>query len=137
MHTNSTSPIYMYCCNVKTAINFYFNNASTLCVHHCTCLPPSPLQEGHLSSTGECFDIGKTTRKALHAFDASGHSSPYCGPTTDAAAGNGSLMRLCPVVLAYHNHPVCAMELSRESSRVTHGAQAALDACMWVCCRGV
>lgn len=88
-------------------------------------------QEGHLSSTGECFDIGMTTRKALHAFDKLGHTNPYCGATSESAAGNGSLMRLCPVALAYHNHPVWAMELSGESSRVTHGTQSALDACMY------
>ena len=86
-------------------------------------------QEGHLSSNGECFDIGKTIRKALHTFDRSAQTIPYPGSTADSAAGNGSLMRLCPVPLLYHRHPLVAMELSKDSSRVTHGAKAALDAC--------
>lgn len=84
-------------------------------------------QEGHLSSNGTCFDIGKTVRKALHQFERSGE--PYSGSTAENAAGNGSLMRLCPVPLLYHRHPLVAMELSKESSRVTHGPKAALDAC--------
>ena len=71
-------------------------------------------------------------RKALHTFERSRESEPYPGPTSDKAAGNGSLMRLNPVPLAYHRHPVVAMELSQESSRTTHGAKAALDACRFV-----
>ncbi len=88
-------------------------------------------KEGHLSSNGECFDIGKTVRKALHTFERSRETEPYPGSTAEGAAGNGSLMRLCPVSLLYHRHPKPAMVLSRESSRTTHGAKAALDACRY------
>lgn len=87
------------------------------------------LQEGHLSSNGECFDIGMCTRKALHKFDMSKQNDPYCGGTSDQASGNGSLMRLCPVPILYQKHPMVAMTLSKESSRVTHGGKAALEAC--------
>ena len=90
---------------------------------------PLSIQEGHLSSNGECFDIGMTVRKALHNFERSNETEPYPGPTSDRAAGNGSLMRLAPVPLVYHRHPLVALELSKESSRTTHGAKAALDAC--------
>lgn len=90
-------------------------------------LPSFISQEGHLSSNGVCFDIGKTVRQALHKFERS--KDPYSSSTAEMAAGNGSLMRLCPVPLLYHKHPLVAMELSKESSRVTHGPKAALDAC--------
>ena len=66
---------------------------------------------------------------ALHKFERSNQTEAYPGSTAEGAAGNGSLMRLCPVPLAYHTHPEVAMELSKDSSRTTHGAQAALDAC--------
>ena len=66
---------------------------------------------------------------ALHKFERSRETDPYQGSTADSAAGNGSLMRLCPVPLLYHTQPIVAMELSKDSSRVTHGAKAALDAC--------
>ena len=87
------------------------------------------LQEGHLSSNGECFDIGMTVRKALHKFERSGETDPYPSSTATGSAGNGSLMRLCPVPLLYHRLPCVAMQLSKDSSRTTHGAKAALDAC--------
>ncbi len=86
-----------------------------------------------MSSNGECFDIGMTVRKALNQFQRSGQKEPYCGPTSDRAAGNGSLMRLCPVPLAYHKYPEVAMTMAQESSRTTHGAKAAMDACRYVC----
>jgi ADP-ribosyl-[dinitrogen reductase] hydrolase len=45
------------------------------------------------------------------------------------SAGNGSLMRLAPVPLAYAGRPADAIEHSGESSRTTHGAATAVDAC--------
>ncbi|MBP2145421.1 ADP-ribosylglycohydrolase [Methanofollis sp. W23] len=85
--------------------------------------------EGYLSSNGTCFDIGTTTRKALQRFMLSGE--PFPGPTSPHAAGNGSLMRLAPVPLFYAADPVRAIALSGESSRTTHGAQTAVDACRY------
>src|SRR5678809_831705 len=43
--------------------------------------------EGYLSSTGSCFDIGNTVGTALRAFEASGE--PVSGLTGDMSAGNG------------------------------------------------
>jgi ADP-ribosyl-[dinitrogen reductase] hydrolase len=53
--------------------------------------------EGHLSSTGKCFDIGNTVAEALGAFERSGN--PFSGPTRERSAGNGSIMRLAPVAM--------------------------------------
>jgi ADP-ribosylglycohydrolase len=86
-------------------------------------------REGHLSSTGECFDIGGTTRAALHQFEQTGE--PFPGPTDARSAGNGSLMRLAPVVLAFASDQKTAIEMSGESSRTTHGAREAVDACRY------
>lgn len=85
--------------------------------------------QGHLSSTGVCFDIGNTTRAALHRFDQ--HKEPYPGPTAPNTAGNGSLMRLAPVPMRYANQAREAIERSAESSRTTHGAPTAIDACRY------
>jgi ADP-ribosylglycohydrolase len=84
---------------------------------------------GHLSSTGTCFDIGTTTRKALQRFMLS--RKPFPGLTDERSAGNGSLMRLAPVPLFYASDPAAAIYLSGESSRTTHGARAAVDACRY------
>ena len=68
---------------------------------------------------------------SLHKFERSKERDPFCGSTADGAAGNGSLMRLCPVPLAFHKYPVVAMTMGMESSRTTHGAKAAMDACRY------
>ena len=83
--------------------------------------------EGHLSSTGTCFDIGTTTRKALERFMIS--PEPFPGLTDEQSAGNGSLMRLCPVPMFYAADPARAIELSGESSRTTHALPVVVDAC--------
>jgi len=86
-------------------------------------------REGHLSSTGRCFDIGGTVQRALNRFMQTGE--PYPGPPDPRSAGNGSLMRLAPIPLFYASDPVVAIHLSGESSRTTHGARAAVDACRY------
>lgn len=108
----------------------YILYAVTLPPHPSPPLPPSPSQDGHLSSTGECFDIGMTTQKAL--LSSSRSHDPYCGPTGPRAAGNGCLMRLAPVPLAYWTRPLLALDHAADSARTTHGASAAIDACRWV-----
>ena len=86
-------------------------------------------KEGHLSSTRRCFDIGNTTRTALATFLKTGN--PICGPSDSYSAGNGSLMRLAPVPLFYAGNPREAIEKSGESSKTTHGALTAVDACRY------
>ncbi|WP_338833973.1 ADP-ribosylarginine hydrolase Tri1 [Moorella humiferrea] len=87
-------------------------------------------REGYMSSTGRCFDIGNTVRSALERFERTGE--PYCGPTDPFTAGNGSLMRLAPVPLFYARDPREAVAKAGESSRTTHGAVEAVDACRYM-----
>jgi len=86
-------------------------------------------EEGHLSCTGHCFDIGNTVANALSQFGATGE--PFSGSTSPHSAGNGSIMRLAPVPMAYADNPAVAMEKSAESSRTTHGCEEAVDACRY------
>jgi ADP-ribosyl-[dinitrogen reductase] hydrolase len=86
-------------------------------------------REGYRSSTGICFDIGITVRQALDRFAAEG--CEFCGSTDPGTAGNGSLMRLAPVPLFYARDPLAAIHHAGESSRTTHGAAAAVDACRY------
>ncbi len=86
-------------------------------------------REGYMSSTGECFDIGNTTHDALSHFERFG--DPFAGSTNPNAAGNGSLMRLAPVPMRYANNSAVAIDRSAESSRTTHGASEAVDACRY------
>jgi ADP-ribosylglycohydrolase len=86
-------------------------------------------REGYLSSTGACFDIGSTVRSALTRFLQT--HEPYPGSTDPHTAGNGSIMRLAPVVLYYARQPEQAIHFVAESSRTTHGAAEAIDACRY------
>lgn len=85
--------------------------------------------DGHLSSTGECFDIGNTVEQALETFRETG--DPYAGPTDPRSAGNGSLMRIAPIALRWAHAPEEAVRLAGLCSRTTHGAPAAVDACRY------
>ena len=87
-------------------------------------------REGYLSSTGRCFDIGDTTRSALVRFERT--REPYSGSADPMSAGNGSIMRLAPVPLAYARRPREAIEKSGESSRTTHGSPVTVDACRYL-----
>jgi ADP-ribosylglycohydrolase len=87
-------------------------------------------RDGHLSVKGYCFDIGMTTSAALHRFDMTGE--PYSGSTSTQAAGNGSIMRLAPVPLAFATRPREAIARAADSSRTTHGALECVDACRFL-----
>ena len=109
-------------------------------------------KHGYLSAVGKCFDIGASTRNALEEFS---HRQQYlkkyyncktedevdrlplylikharfdyhCGAADNA--GNGALMRLCPIALVYHREPTLAVELAGKSAAVTHGDARAIDA---------
>lgn len=86
-------------------------------------------REGHLSSTGACFDIGSTTLSGLLEFERTGES--YCGSVDGRAAGNGSLMRLAPAPLFFAAAPEESIVRSGDSSRTTHAAQVCVDACRY------
>jgi ADP-ribosyl-[dinitrogen reductase] hydrolase len=86
-------------------------------------------KEGYLSSNGLCFDIGTTTLSSLMKFKET--QEPFCGPTDEYTAGNGSLMRLAPVPMFYANNPEIGIMMCGESSRTTHQAPVAIDACRY------
>ena len=56
---------------------------------------------------------------------------PYSGPTAPMSAGNGSLMRLAPVPMFFAGDAREAIDRSADSSRTTHGAVEAVDACRY------
>ncbi len=82
--------------------------------------------EGYMSSTGRCFDIGIATRGALQRFQRNGN--PLAGSTDPNSAGNGCLMRLAPVPIRYADQPELAVRYSEEQARTTHQAPECLGA---------
>ena len=59
--------------------------------------------EGHNSSTGRCFDVGRTTLAAIERHRRTG--DPLAGDPDPRAAGNGSIMRLAPVAVRWWRDP--------------------------------
>ena len=87
-------------------------------------------REGYFSCTGHCFDIGNTVAAALHRFEKNG--DPFAGSEDPSTAGNGSIMRLAPVVLYCAKNAGEAARFAADSSRTTHGAVAAVEACEYL-----
>lgn len=84
-------------------------------------------RHGYMSPTGRCFDIGRTTEHALRRFEKT--REPDSGATDRMSAGNGSIMRLAPVVLFAHPDSAEVAKLSEESSKTTHASAEAVAAC--------
>lgn len=82
---------------------------------------------GYWSALPHCFDVGMTTELALVRFRKT--HEPMSGSTDPDTAGNGSLMRLVPVVLRYAPDLDRVLHFAAESSRTTHGAPQAVQAC--------
>jgi ADP-ribosyl-[dinitrogen reductase] hydrolase len=89
-------------------------------------------QTGAYSVNGRVFDIGTTTVAALQRFQQSGNAWTS-GDPSELASGNGSLMRLAPVPLAYArlfpSHLGDLVTRAVESSRPTHASPQCLSAC--------
>jgi ADP-ribosylglycohydrolase len=86
-------------------------------------------RDGYLSSTGTCFDIGNTVRHALATFERNGY--PYAGSKDKMSAGNGSLMRLAPVVMAFAGDVKKGVFYAGKSSCTTHSTSVCIDACRY------
>ena len=83
--------------------------------------------EGYMSSTDKCFDIGIATSSALERYRRNGN--PMAGSSKPDNAGNGSIMRLAPVPIHYLDTPELAIQMSEAQSKTTHQAPECLIAC--------
>lgn len=83
--------------------------------------------EGYNSCRPYAFGIGKTVATAMNEFRKTGN--PYSGSTDPSTSGNGSLMRLAPIVMFFANRPAEAVEFAALSSRVTHASAECIACC--------
>jgi ADP-ribosylglycohydrolase len=83
-------------------------------------------EEGYLSGTGHCFDIGRTVSAALRRYRETG--DPMAGSTDPRSSGNGCIMRLAPVPMFFYPDERAAIEHSAASSRSTHGTVECVEA---------
>jgi len=96
-------------------------------------------EEGKYTPHGEVFDVGNTTRKALMRF-TQGKAPLECGGLSDNDNGNGSLMRILPIVyylLANYGTEITendeAMAIIHNVSSLTHAHKRSLIACGIYC----
>ena len=81
--------------------------------------------EGYMSPTGDCFDIGNTVSAALDRFVRDG--DPYSGSTDPNSSGNGGIMRLAPAVIANHSDVRSAVDVAVMQSQITHASDECDD----------
>ena len=81
---------------------------------------------GVYSCTGNCFDIGNQTRKALERYRRSGKA--LARVTDPNASGNGALMRLAPVAIRHWRDHAQMARVAALQTRTTHGSPATLAA---------
>lgn len=90
-------------------------------------------QEGYMTSTGRAFGIGRTTAAAICRFLRGEHSSAY-GGKSEKDNGNGSLMRILPVVLfnffcGADESDERKLETVYQASQLTHAHPRSQTAC--------
>lgn len=83
-------------------------------------------EQGYLSCTGHCFDIGRTVSAALRRYRETG--DPLAGSNDPRSSGNGCIMRLAPVPMFFYPDERVAIEHSAASSRSTHGTVDCVEA---------
>ncbi|KAL4792263.1 ADP-ribosylation/Crystallin J1 [Aspergillus venezuelensis] len=101
---------------------------------------------GYLSATGHCFDIGFCTAQALRTWqkyfarnpsiqkdDPAGHEAGQSAIDhalkREKYCGNGSLMRVSPIGLVYYRDMNQALENAAASSDVTHPYPTCAECC--------
>ncbi|TFK61864.1 ADP-ribosylglycohydrolase [Pluteus cervinus] len=89
---------------------------------------------GVLSATGNCFDIGNTTRHALDTYadeqdPKEALKAIHKSLSADRCGGNGSLMRVVPIGLAYWKDESAVVEYGRRSSATTHPNELCMEVC--------
>lgn len=87
--------------------------------------------ENYWSARGEVFDIGKTTKEAILRLK-NGVPPTESGLTKETDNGNGSLMRVAPLVFFLRDKPIHKrFEIVRQVSSITHAHIRSVIACFY------
>ncbi len=91
--------------------------------------------QGFWSARGEVFDIGISTRMALGRVGKKEYPAELCGGVNEDENGNGSLMRILPLI--FHLKAVPSAEnryqLVKDISSITHGHFRSVFSCFVYC----
>ena len=87
--------------------------------------------ENFWAARGEIFDIGIATREAINRL-ARGEQAEFAGNTESESNGNGSLMRISPLVFYIKDMSVSERYLiTKKVSSITHGHIRSVIACFY------
>ena len=87
--------------------------------------------ENYWTADGEVFDIGNTTLKVIIKLK-NGVSAIESGLTTEQSNGNGSLMRMSPLIIYLKNQPIeTRFKIIKEESSITHAHMVSVIACFY------
>lgn len=86
-------------------------------------------REGYMCTRKRCFDIGNATRNSIYAFEQSDRSIPYTKTGSQETNGNGTIMRLAPIVMKYAGDKDL-LEYAKKSSLTTHRGIKAYNSAM-------
>jgi len=83
------------------------------------------------TATGFVFDIGIATRQAISRL-AKGEKPEFSGGSAETDNGNGSLMRILPLVFYILDKPIVErFDITRKVSSITHGHIRSVIACFY------
>jgi ADP-ribosylglycohydrolase len=89
------------------------------------------MNDGLWTANGDVFDVGATTSAALRRI-VKGIPADQAGGQTEDNNGNGSLMRILPVVLRFSTDPTALFaERIEKVSTITHGHARSKMACVF------
>jgi ADP-ribosyl-[dinitrogen reductase] hydrolase len=89
------------------------------------------LDNGYWTAGGEVFDIGMTTQRAISRLKT-GTRPSLAGDFDEDCNGNGSLMRIMPLLFYIHDLDVeKRYEIIKDVSSVTHGHVRSVIACFY------
>jgi ADP-ribosyl-[dinitrogen reductase] hydrolase len=81
---------------------------------------------------GTAWGVGSNVAKAIQKFKKNRSNAIAGGTDPMRDAGNGSIMRLSPVAIFYHQDIDAAISAAKVQSSVTHNVVEALDACAYL-----
>ena len=89
------------------------------------------LHEGYWTAHGNVFDVGITTRQAIGRIKR-GTRPDLAGGFDEADNGNGSLMRILPLLVYIKDKPLAERyEITKQVSSITHGHIRSVISCFY------
>lgn len=90
------------------------------------------MKNGEYTANGKVFDIGRTCLTAISKFEVKQEKAEKCGGTNELDNGNGSLMRILPLVYYCYSRNMNEKEIYevvKNVSSITHGHEISVMGC--------